>query len=132
MNGDQAGMLDHELKKPAKVCEFAGCVNQATYYGGYKGAGDWAGYSCAAHLEKFAFAWWENVVSGMGMGVPDHDNSDPLCLICNKSTSDQHDHRPLITWPIENGCIARGNTGLVYFWDTDTETLNIYYLPVSD
>jgi hypothetical protein len=38
-------------------CEMEGCKNAATHYGGYAGAGDWAGRVCGVHV--VALAWSE-------------------------------------------------------------------------
>lgn len=32
------------------------CENYASWYGGYKGAGDWAGYVCEDHVKELAWS----------------------------------------------------------------------------
>lgn len=39
-----------------RACEMQGCNATATRYGGFAGAGDWAGYVCPAHGAKLAWS----------------------------------------------------------------------------
>ena len=43
-----------------RKCEMQECEENATYYGGYRNANDWAGYACTEHAER-NFAWKERV-----------------------------------------------------------------------
>lgn len=44
-----------------RKCEFH-CDEPATVYGGFRGAGDWAGYACDMHAATVrGFAVWEKV-----------------------------------------------------------------------
>jgi hypothetical protein len=46
--------------RPGKPCEF-GCGRAATVYGGYAGAGDWAGRACDEHAKLPGFQVWDRL-----------------------------------------------------------------------
>lgn len=48
------------LPRP-RTCEFD-CTNEATVYGGFSGAGDWAGRACDKHAEAPGFTVWDRLV----------------------------------------------------------------------
>ena len=50
-------------EKPARTCGFD-CTVPATVYGGFAGAGDWAGYACDEHAAANGFQVWERVNGG--------------------------------------------------------------------
>jgi hypothetical protein len=49
----------HACKEVQRLCEF-GCMREATHYGGYAGANEWAGYVCETHADQLA--WVEEVM----------------------------------------------------------------------
>lgn len=46
-------------------CEF-NCPEEATVYGGFAGAGDWAGYACDEHAKAPGFRIWDRLKRAVG------------------------------------------------------------------